>query len=68
MCSVRDVQDYYLPNPSHTVARFQLLVAADQLVTLHFCVSRADVRLRLRVFEHGTETLVRAPLLPSATA
>ncbi|XP_076467316.1 androglobin-like isoform X4 [Babylonia areolata] len=52
---VKDVRDYYVPNPKNTIFRYSVKVTEDQLVSLQVSTSKADVYVRLCVLDSEEE-------------
>ncbi|XP_066533235.1 androglobin [Hoplias malabaricus] len=53
--SVKEFKDYYLPNEKNIICRHMVKVACDQVATVQFQTSRADVHIKLSILDHEKE-------------
>ncbi|CAB1343257.1 unnamed protein product [Coregonus sp. 'balchen'] len=50
--SVKEFQDYYIPNDRNVICRYSVKVTADHAGTVQFQTSKPDVHIRLSVLDH----------------
>ncbi|XP_035806912.2 androglobin isoform X2 [Amphiprion ocellaris] len=53
--SVKEFQDYYVPNDKNVICRYRVQVTSDSLGTIQFETSKPDVFIRLSVLDQGKE-------------
>ena len=50
---MREVRDYYIANENRTIMRYKVTVNEDNLTTLQFSTSKADVNIKFAIYDNG---------------
>ncbi|XP_076844165.1 androglobin [Brachyhypopomus gauderio] len=53
--SVKEMKDYYIPNEKNIICRCAVKVSCDQVTTVQFQTSNADVYVKLNILDHENE-------------
>ncbi len=49
----KEIRDYFIPNENQTIMRYKVTVTEDHLSTMQITTSKADVYIKLSVYDNG---------------